>query len=217
MNLLTKQEIETWVSAKETIMLSGNQIDLALRTALDALARLEDAEAAQALVVERAAEAVIAGDTVGTLQRKIRALASPSGVAALAALRAERDKWQKLAERGVNVAEAAEAQALDLRTRLATAEGRVAALTEAGRDRLEARVEAVIRRNFTAPEDTAVEALCLRFGYGAVMDAASRLWARSDMLGAFYIGGCIGFRTEEEARAALATVTPPAGSGKPGK
>lgn len=72
-----------------------------------------------------------------------------------------------------------------------------------GRDQIEARVEAVVRRNFVAPEDTTVEALCLRYGYGAVMDAASRLWARRDLLGAFYIGGCIGFRTEEEARAAF--------------
>lgn len=98
----------------------------------------------------------------------------------------------------------------DLRARLASttadrdaALARVEKLRVARRDQMEARVEAVLRRNFVAPEDAAVEALCLRFGYGAVMDAASRLWARTDMLGAFYIGGCIGFRTEEEARAAL--------------
>ena len=84
----------------------------------------------------------------------------------------------------------------------------VARLREVERDQIEARVEAVARRNFVAPEDAAVEALCVRFGYGAVMDAASRLWARRDMLGAFYIGGCIGFRTEEEARAVLQETKP---------
>lgn len=90
-----------------------------------------------------------------------------------------------------------------LTDRIEAAEAKLARMEAALRDQTEARVEAVIRRNFTAPEDGAVEAMCLRFGYGAVMDAASRLWARRDMLGAFYIGGCIGFRTEEEARAAL--------------
>ena len=45
----------------------------------------------------------------------------------------------------------------------------------------------------SAPEDRAVEALCLQHGYGAVMDAAMRLWIRLDPLGgAFIIGGCAG-------------------------
>lgn len=93
---------------------------------------------------------------------------------------------------------------LELQADRDAALARVEKLRGARRDQMEARVEAVLRRNFVAPEDAAVEALCLRFGYGAVMDAASRLWARTDMLGAFYIGGCIGFRAEEEALAALA-------------
>jgi hypothetical protein len=72
---------------------------------------------------------------------------------------------------------------------------------EAERD--EARLEAYDRRHMNAPEDPHVEALCVRYGYGAVMDAASRLWARRDSLGAFYIGGCIGLRGDAEAAAIL--------------
>lgn len=65
----------------------------------------------------------------------------------------------------------------------------------------EARLEAYARRHMNAPEDPHVETLCVRYGYGAVMDAASRLWARRDSLGAFYIGGCIGLRGDAEAAA----------------
>lgn len=44
-----------------------------------------------------------------------------------------------------------------------------------------------------APEDAEIEALCERIGYGAVMDAAMRLWLRKDRSGgAFIIGGCEG-------------------------
>lgn len=43
-----------------------------------------------------------------------------------------------------------------------------------------------------APEDAEIEALCERIGYGAVMDAASRLWMRKEPSGAFLIGGCVG-------------------------
>lgn len=74
-----------------------------------------------------------------------------------------------------------------------------AQLAIARADSLEARLEAMSRRNMSAPEDPHVEALCLRYGYGAVMDAASRLWTRQDSLGAFYIGGCVGFRSDDEA------------------
>lgn len=63
---------------------------------------------------------------------------------------------------------------------------------------------AMLRRYMNAPEDPHVEALCCRYGYGAVMDAASRLWARKDSVGAFYVGGCIGMKSDDEARAALA-------------
>ena len=63
------------------------------------------------------------------------------------------------------------------------------------------RVDAMRRRHMTAPEDPHVAALCERYGYGAVMDAASRLWARMDSVGAFYIGGCIGLRSDADAAA----------------
>jgi hypothetical protein len=46
--------------------------------------------------------------------------------------------------------------------------------------------------NIHAPEDIEIEALCERLGYGAVMDAAMRLWMRKDPNGAFVIGGCAG-------------------------
>ena len=65
----------------------------------------------------------------------------------------------------------------------------------------EQRVSAEERSTYIrAPEDPAVKMLCERFGYGAVMDSASRQWIRKDPRGAFYIGGCVGDRT---ARAAL--------------
>jgi hypothetical protein len=68
------------------------------------------------------------------------------------------------------------------------------------------RAQHWLRRHMTAPEDAEVEVLCERHGYGAVMDAASRLWARKPHgSGAFYVGGCIGFTSDEEARAALDT------------
>ena len=82
----------------------------------------------------------------------------------------------------------------------------VAGLREAVDEQTKARAQHWLRRTMTAPEDAEVEALCERCGYGAVMDAASRLWARKPYgSGAFYIGGCIGFKSDEEARAALAT------------
>lgn len=42
------------------------------------------------------------------------------------------------------------------------------------------------------PEDEHVAAICDRYGYGAVMDAAARLWARKDPLGAITTGVCRG-------------------------
>lgn len=123
--------------------------------------------------------------------------------ASLAEAEAERaDEWRRRRDADAS-RDAAKAACETMRAERDAALAQVEKLREARRDQMEARVEAVLRRNFVAPEDAAVEALCLRFGYGAVMDAASRLWARTDMLGAFYVGGCIGFRTEEEARAAL--------------
>ena len=66
------------------------------------------------------------------------------------------------------------------------------------------RAQHWLRRHLAAPEDAEVELLCEKHGYGAVMDAASRLWARKPHgQGAFYVGGCIGFKSDEAARAAL--------------
>jgi len=41
-----------------------------------------------------------------------------------------------------------------------------------------------------APEDGAVQQLCEAIGYGAVMDAAARLWYLKDPIGAFVVGPC---------------------------
>lgn len=46
------------------------------------------------------------------------------------------------------------------------------------------------RDMITAPEDPAVEALCLVWGYGAVMDSAMRLWHRRHPGAAFTVCGC---------------------------
>lgn len=43
-----------------------------------------------------------------------------------------------------------------------------------------------------APEDKAVQALCKQFGYGAVMDAAARMWFLLDPVGALTVGPCAG-------------------------
>lgn len=48
------------------------------------------------------------------------------------------------------------------------------------------------RTDINAPEDAVVQALCERIGYGAVMDAAARLWGRKDGVGAFTVGPCRG-------------------------
>lgn len=46
------------------------------------------------------------------------------------------------------------------------------------------------RTTLDAPEDEHIAYLCERYGYGAVMDAAARLWARKDPRGAFTVGPC---------------------------
>lgn len=48
------------------------------------------------------------------------------------------------------------------------------------------------------PEDWHVGVLCAAYGYGAVMDAAYRLWRRVDPVGALLVGPCVAV-----ARAAL--------------
>ena len=107
---------------------------------------------------------------------------------------------------GIARAEKAEAERERLAAANAVLEAKVTALREAVDEQTKARAQHWLRRTMTAPEDAEVEALCERCGYGAVMDAASRLWARKPYgSGAFYIGGCIGFKSDEEARAALAT------------
>lgn len=47
--------------------------------------------------------------------------------------------------------------------------------------------------------DGAVRDLCERFGYGAVMDSASRQWIKKDSVGAYYIGGCLAARNLDRA------------------
>lgn len=65
----------------------------------------------------------------------------------------------------------------------------------------ERRQEAIARIGLNAVEDKFVKDICERFGYGAVMDSASRQWARkTQWWGAFFIGGCIG---DESAKQAL--------------
>jgi hypothetical protein len=98
--------------------------------------------------------------------------------------------------------EAAQAAAqADYTARILAALDLDALAREVKAERDEARLKAYDRRHMNAPEDPHVEALCVRYGYGAVMDATSRLWARRDSLGAFYIGGCIGLRDDAEAAA----------------
>jgi hypothetical protein len=63
-----------------------------------------------------------------------------------------------------------------------------------------AKAQHYFRRHMTAPEDSAVMSLCERYGYGAVIDAACRLWARKDTRGAFYVGGCIGLASDDDAQ-----------------
>jgi hypothetical protein len=65
-------------------------------------------------------------------------------------------------------------------------------------NQLEYKLDALKRsRYINAPEDVIIRELCEKIGYGAVMDAAMRLWIRKDPNGAFYIGGCVGLTKEE--------------------
>lgn len=45
-------------------------------------------------------------------------------------------------------------------------------------------------QHYAAPEDGAVEALCLTWGFGAVMGSAARQWAARDPVGALTVGPC---------------------------
>ena len=64
---------------------------------------------------------------------------------------------------------------------------------------MDAREQAIVRAvRISAPEDDHVKHLCERYGYAAVMDAAARLWARKDSMGAFYVAGeCLASRDLE--------------------
>lgn len=63
------------------------------------------------------------------------------------------------------------------------------------------RQSALIRANtISATEDPEVLRLCKLYGFGAVMDSASRQWVKIDSSGAFFIGGAVG---DTSARAAL--------------
>lgn len=44
------------------------------------------------------------------------------------------------------------------------------------------------------PRDEEIRKLCEKWGYGAVMDSAMRQWIQKDQMGAFYIGGCLGYK-----------------------
>jgi len=139
----------------------------------------------------------------------------------IARLTAERDRAIELAAKSQASAEAAIAtqvrhsaerlEALNLNAQQASMISRLTTRAEAAEARVtvlettaaQQRAEAMMRRHINAPEDPHVAELCQLYGYGAVMDAASRLWARKDSMGAFYIGGCIGMKSDDEARAAL--------------
>ncbi len=45
----------------------------------------------------------------------------------------------------------------------------------------------------------AIEALCVRYGYGVVMETVAALWAAQDPLGALTVGPCLGQRPAGEA------------------
>lgn len=52
------------------------------------------------------------------------------------------------------------------------------------------------REAIHAPEDELIERLCQALGYGAVMDAAARLWYRRDPVAAHTTGPCAGMVRE---------------------
>ena len=190
---------------------------LATMDALAESARADQAEAAMAAVVERAESH--AKSTNGVWQRNLELIADRDELRAAIfgspdyAADLRNGNFREMAETlhsaqkgGIARAEKAEAERDRLAAANAVLEAKVAGLREAVDEQTKARAQHWLRRTMTAPEDAEVEALCERCGYGAVMDAASRLWARKPYgSGAFYIGGCIGFKSDEEARAALAT------------
>jgi hypothetical protein len=84
----------------------------------------------------------------------------------------------------------------------ALADPRVVALVEALQWYESRRQDAIAAaESIHAREDAAVLELCRRHGYGAVIDAACRLWARTKdgAKGAFFIGGCIGDTSARDA------------------
>ncbi len=144
-------------SDKEDLASYAGEVVSLRKKLLALMAQLEDAKAAQALVLERAANLVsgchwgeywqLNGEAVepSHIAEAIRALADPSGVEALAALRDQVARsangiegFQELARENMRQwgvatsrAERAEAEAADLRARLAAAEAGVGALREA--------------------------------------------------------------------------------------
>lgn len=64
-------------------------------------------------------------------------------------------------------------------------------------DHIKAQKEDAYQRSlhiFDNRVDGYVRDLCERHGYGAVMDSAMRQWINKDEMGAFYIGGCLGYK-----------------------
>ena len=93
--------------------------DLA-RALLDARAELAQARAAQAATIERAAE--MAAEIHSSLAAAIHSLADPSGVEALAALRAERDRMNQWRETAIVERDIYSEERDDALARLAAAE-----------------------------------------------------------------------------------------------
>ncbi len=185
--------------------------DLA-RTAIDALARLEDAEAAQALVVEQAADSLLECSVWCDSQERtdaswhngvidarkhhmarIRALADPSGVEALAALRAERDRINQWRETAIVERDTYSEERDDALARLAAAEAQVTAL----RLQLDQK-DALYDSGFQA-------GVKLGWNFGVSGDEAGfqAATASTDHVAEL-----------KRIRAALATVTPPADTGE---
>lgn len=135
--------------------------------------------------------------------------------AAIIAQRQTHDKW--LSDYGIlaDRCKRAEAESAALRERVESLKTEGCEINRVIRERM-ARLEEAIRdatggheywdRNISTPEDIEVFALCERHGYGAVMDSASRLWARKDPKGSFVVGTCRVFA--RRALAALAQAAP---------
>jgi hypothetical protein len=94
----------------------------------------------------------------------------------------------------------------------------VAALPDAARLVLEEILEILSRgrsqwAEMRVQEDPAVRVLCEKFGYGAVMDSASRMWYRKDPYGALVVSFTAGTEVylRDKIKAALES---PQGSGE---